>query len=86
MKCSQHIRQGEYFTHFNCNPNNYGRALMSGPPQAIAPNPHTSRENDDVRSEGILLHITVPFLPCIQHSLGTIWLSGTHELRLLKLN
>jgi hypothetical protein len=24
------------------NPNNYGRALMSDPPQAIAPNPHTN--------------------------------------------
>jgi hypothetical protein len=24
------------------NPNNYGRALLSAPPQAIAPNPHTN--------------------------------------------
>jgi hypothetical protein len=24
------------------NPNNYGRALMSVSPQAIAPNPHTN--------------------------------------------
>jgi hypothetical protein len=24
------------------NPNNYGRAIMSDPPQAIAPNPHTN--------------------------------------------
>jgi hypothetical protein len=24
------------------NPNNYGRALMNAPPQAIAPNPHTN--------------------------------------------
>jgi hypothetical protein len=27
------------------NPNNYGRALMSAPPQAIAPNPHTNLLN-----------------------------------------
>jgi hypothetical protein len=27
------------------NPNNYGRALMSAIPQAIAPNPHTNLLN-----------------------------------------
>jgi hypothetical protein len=27
------------------NPNSYGRALMSVPPQAIAPNPHTNLLN-----------------------------------------
>jgi hypothetical protein len=27
------------------NPNKYGRALMSNPPQAIAPNPHTNLLN-----------------------------------------
>jgi hypothetical protein len=27
------------------NPNNYGRAPMSAPPQAIAPNPHTNLLN-----------------------------------------
>jgi hypothetical protein len=27
------------------NPNNYGRALLSAPPQAIAPNPHTNLLN-----------------------------------------
>jgi hypothetical protein len=27
------------------NPNNYGRALMSAPPQAIAPNPYTNLLN-----------------------------------------
>jgi hypothetical protein len=27
------------------NPNNYGRALMSAPPQAIAPNPYTNFVN-----------------------------------------
>jgi hypothetical protein len=27
------------------NPNNYERALMSAPPQAIAPNPHTNLLN-----------------------------------------
>jgi hypothetical protein len=27
------------------NPNSYGRALLSVPPQAIAPNPHTSLLN-----------------------------------------
>jgi hypothetical protein len=27
------------------NPNDYGRALLSAPPQAIAPNPHTNLMN-----------------------------------------
>jgi hypothetical protein len=27
------------------NPNDYGRALLSAPPQAIAPNPHTNLLN-----------------------------------------
>jgi hypothetical protein len=32
-------------THQDANPNNYGRALLSAPPQAIAPNPHTNLLN-----------------------------------------
>jgi hypothetical protein len=30
---------------FHCHSNNYGRTLMSAPPQAVAPNPHTNLLN-----------------------------------------
>jgi hypothetical protein len=37
-----HTDVGPHQAH---NPNNYGRALMSALPQAIAPNPHTNLLN-----------------------------------------
>jgi hypothetical protein len=33
------------------NPNNYGRALMSALPQAIAPNPHTNLLNVQIANK-----------------------------------
>jgi hypothetical protein len=35
--------------HQGHNPNNYGRALLSAPPQAITPNPHTNLLNVYIR-------------------------------------
>jgi hypothetical protein len=36
--------QHPFTPHQASNPNNYGRALLSVPSQAIAPNPHSSHQ------------------------------------------
>jgi hypothetical protein len=48
LLCSLCIFRYKYYSptpHQAHNPNNHGRALLSAPPQAIAPNPHTTLLN-----------------------------------------
>jgi hypothetical protein len=71
-------------SHQAHNPNNYGRALMSAPPQATAPNPHTNLLNVYIQiankrgvSKKILMYYTMhiptanPLTICLVDSLKT---------------